>query len=46
MALQGYAVEHISFSERVRAFLSDWHYSDYTNIQAKEVFGFWGMYLY
>ena len=39
MALQGYVVEHISFSERVRAFLSTWHYSDYTNIQAKEVFG-------
>ena len=39
MALQGYWVEHISFSERVRTFLSTWHYSDYTKVQAKEVFG-------
>lgn len=39
MALQGYMVEHISFSDTVRTFLSKWHYSDYTNVQAKEVFG-------
>jgi len=39
MALQGYWVEHISFSERVRTFLSTWHYSDYTKVQAKETFG-------
>ena len=39
MALQGYTVEHISFSDTVRAFLRNWHYSDYVNIQAKEVFG-------
>lgn len=39
MALQGYTVESISFSDTVRAFLKVWHYSDYANIQAKEVFG-------
>jgi hypothetical protein len=39
MALQGYKVEHISFSDTVRSFLRKWHYSDYVNIQAKEVFG-------
>jgi hypothetical protein len=39
MALQGYTVEHITFSDTVRSFLRKWHYSDYTNIQAKEVFG-------
>ena len=39
MALQGYTVENISFSDNVRAFLRKWHYSDYVNIQAKEVFG-------
>jgi hypothetical protein len=39
MALQGYTVEHISFSDTVRSFLRNWHYSDYVNIQAKEVFG-------
>lgn len=39
MALQGYVVEHISFSDTVRTFLGKWHYSDYTNVQAKEVFG-------
>ena len=39
MALQGYSVEHISFSETVRNFLRRWHYSDYVNIQEKETFG-------
>ncbi len=39
MALQGYKVERISFSDTVRSFLRKWHYSDYVNIQAKEVFG-------
>ena len=39
MALQGYTVEHISFSENVRNFLRRWHYSDYVNIQEKETFG-------
>ena len=39
MALQGYTVEHISFSDTVRSFLRKWHYSEYVNIQAKEVFG-------
>jgi hypothetical protein len=39
MALQRYTVEHISFSDTVRAFLGKWHYSNYVNIQAKEVFG-------
>lgn len=39
MALQGYWVEHISFSDTVRTFLGKWHYSDYTKIQAKETFG-------
>jgi hypothetical protein len=39
MALQGYTVEHISFSETVRNFMRRWHYSDYVNIQEKETFG-------
>ena len=39
MALQGYTVEHIDFSESVRRFILKWHYSDYANIQAKETFG-------
>lgn len=39
MALQGYFVEHIDFSESVRKFILKWHYSDYANIQAKETFG-------
>lgn len=39
MALQGYTVEHISFSSTVRTFLRKWHYSDYVNIQEKETFG-------
>lgn len=39
MALQGYFVEHISFSETVRNFLHRWHYADYHNVQHKEVFG-------
>lgn len=39
MALQGYYVEPMSFSDTVRAFLRNWHYSDYVNIQAKQVFG-------
>ncbi len=39
MALQGYVVEHISFSDTVRSFLGNWHYSDYVNIQAKHTFG-------
>ncbi len=29
MALQGYKVERISFSDTVRSFLRKWHYSDY-----------------
>lgn len=47
MALQGYTVEHISFSETVRNFLRQWHYSDYVNIQEKETFGLFreGMFL-
>lgn len=39
MALEGYFVEHIDFSESVRRFLLRWHYSEYANVQAKEVFG-------
>lgn len=39
MALQGYTVEHISFSDTVRSFLRKWHYSDYVNIQEKHTFG-------
>jgi hypothetical protein len=39
MALQGYYVEPMSFSDTVRLFLHKWHYSDYVNIQAKQVFG-------
>jgi hypothetical protein len=47
MALQGYTVEHISFSDTVRKFLRKWHYSDYVNIQEKETFGLFreGMFL-
>ena len=47
MALQGYTVEHISFSDTVRKFLRTWHYSDYVNIQEKETFGLFreGMFL-
>lgn len=39
MALQGYTVEHISFSDTVRTFLSKWHYADYHNVQNKHTFG-------
>ena len=39
MALQGYWVEHISFSDTVRKFLLKWHYSNYANVQEKETFG-------
>lgn len=39
MALQGYTVEHISFSNTVRTFLEKWHYADYQNVQAKHTFG-------
>lgn len=39
MALQGYTVELISFSDTVRTFLKKWHYSDYTNVQEKHTFG-------
>jgi len=39
MALESYTVEHIDFSDSVRQFLKRWHYSEYQNIQAKEVFG-------
>lgn len=39
MALEGYYVEHIQFSEPIRKFILKHHYSDYANIQAKETFG-------
>jgi len=39
MALQGYTVEHISFSDTVRSFLRKWHYADHVAVQAKETFG-------
>lgn len=39
MALQGYSVDHMSFSERVRNFLRKWHYADHVAVQAKETFG-------
>jgi hypothetical protein len=39
VALQGYFVEHIDFSDSVRRFILKHHYSDYANIQAKETFG-------
>ncbi len=47
MALQGYTVEHISFSDTVRKFLEKWHYADYQNVQAKHTFGLFreGMFL-
>jgi hypothetical protein len=39
MALQGYFVEHIDFSDSVRRFLGKWHYAEHTAVQAKETFG-------
>jgi hypothetical protein len=36
--LIGYFVEETSFNATVRKFLSEWHYSDYVNIQAKHTF--------
>jgi hypothetical protein len=47
MALQGYSVDHMSFSERVRNFLRRWHYADHVDVQEKETFGLFreGMFL-
>jgi hypothetical protein len=39
MALEGYFVEHIDFSESVRRFLGKWHYAEHTAVQHKETFG-------
>ena len=39
MALQGYFVDHMRFSERVRNFLRRWHYADHVDVQEKETFG-------
>ena len=39
MALQGYVVEHITFSDTVKAFLHKWHYAEYHNVQHKHTFG-------
>ena len=39
MALQGYYVEPMSFSDTVRLFLHKWHYAEHVTVQAKETFG-------
>lgn len=39
MALESYFAEPIAFNGTVRKFLRKWHYADYVNVQAKEVFG-------
>jgi hypothetical protein len=39
MALQGYFVEPIEFTDRVKKFLHKWHYSEYHNVQHKQTFG-------
>jgi hypothetical protein len=39
MALETYFAEPVKFDDTVRKFLHKWHYSDYVNVQAKEVFG-------
>jgi hypothetical protein len=36
--IKTYTVEKTSFNSTIRSFLKRWHYSDYVNIQAKEVF--------
>lgn len=39
MALQGYTVEPISFSDTVKSFLHKWHYAEYHFVQHKHTFG-------
>jgi hypothetical protein len=41
MALNGYWVEHSSYTKQIQTFLKKWHYSDYTYLQHKETFTLW-----